>query len=120
MLDQPKNHTDQPDVTTGQRWVEAMNTAASEANITLQFCMMDPVHTLATTLLSAVTNGRATRDDHAGVQRNQPGNGLVLGISGMLHYALGSGPAVTMCGPTPRRAVGWSTSPWLRRKRSSP
>jgi hypothetical protein len=81
------------DVHTGQTWLDGMNGAAATANISLQMCMMNPVHTLATTLMHKVTNGRATRDNHPGQDRTNAGNGLVLGISGMLHYALGIWPS---------------------------
>lgn len=55
--------------------------------------MMNPVHTLATTLMHTVTNGRATRDNHPGQDRTNAGNGLVLGISGLLHYSVGIWPS---------------------------
>ena len=131
------------DVATGQAWVDAMNGAAAEANVSLQWCMMNPVHVLAATTASEVTNGRTTRDNHPGKSRksagegstsfqtmfgaflsispfvaartrrgiysawrpclleadwclrsdvmttNSRGSGLVLGISGMLHHAVG-------------------------------
>ena len=71
-----------------------MDAAAATANITLQLCMMNPVHTLASTLLRRATNGRATRDNHPGQnRRTSTGTGLVLGISGMLHYAVGIWPS---------------------------
>jgi hypothetical protein len=81
------------DVESGMLWLNGMNEAAADANISLQLCMMNPVHTLASTLLSKVSNGRATRDDHAGQSRASTGAGLVLGISGMLHYAVGIWPS---------------------------
>lgn len=39
------------DVNTGMDWLQAMDTAAVEANITLQLCMMCPAHVLASTEL---------------------------------------------------------------------
>ena len=51
--------------------------------------MMDAVTVLSTSTLQAVTNGRATPDN----TRVQAGNGEVLGISGMLQYALGIWPS---------------------------
>ena len=39
------------DVTTGMAWLHAMDAAAVEAKITLQLCMMCPVHVLASTEL---------------------------------------------------------------------
>lgn len=87
------------DVSSGMDWVRGMNDAATSANITLQFCMMNPVHTMLSTMLTRVTNGRATRDNHPGRPRDEradpmnAGNGLVLGLSGMLHYAVGIWPS---------------------------
>ena len=66
-----------------------MNDGAVDADITLQWCMMNPVHVLSATTASRVTNGRATRDNLAGHSRQNAGDGLVLGLSGMLHYAVG-------------------------------
>ena len=51
--------------------------------------MMDAVTVLSTSTLQAVTNGRATPDN----TRVQAGNGEVLGISGLLQYALGIWPS---------------------------
>ena len=53
------------DVFSGQTWFSAMNDAAETANVSLQLCMMNPIHTLASTTMSKATNGRATRDNHA-------------------------------------------------------
>jgi hypothetical protein len=56
-------------------------------------------HVLASTLYSQVTNGRATRDNHpnqtqsTSLNPSNAGNGLVLGLSGMLHHALGIWPS---------------------------
>ena len=52
------------DLATGLAWVEAINGAATTANVSLQWCMMNGVHALATTLATRVTNARATRDNH--------------------------------------------------------
>ena len=87
------------DVDTGNAWLAAIDAAANDANITLQFCMMNGAHALATTQAGRVTNGRATRDNHPhqvqspSLDPGNAGNGLVLGISGMLHYALGIWPS---------------------------
>ena len=53
----------------------------------VQMCMMNPVHTLATTRMHKVTNGRATRDNHPGQDRSNAGNGLVLGTYPVHSYA---------------------------------
>jgi hypothetical protein len=87
------------DLNIGKDWLAAMDAAAGDANITLQFCMMNGVHALATTTVEHVTNGRATRDNHPHLPQStsldpgNAGNGQVLGISGMLHYALGIWPS---------------------------
>eukprot|EP01051_Picozoa_sp_SAG22_P000329 SAG22_NODE_7_length_40155_cov_25.241356_42_plen_204_part_00 len=91
-INQDTNLTRQ-DVATGQAWFDAMNAAAITANVSLQLCMMNPVHTLASTTMSKASNGRATRDNHAGRSRASTGDGLVLGISGMLHFAVGMWPS---------------------------
>ena len=62
-----------------------MNTAAVEANITLQLCMMQPIHALAATELSAVTNGRGTSDNSHGGAADL----YALGTSGLLLGAMG-------------------------------
>lgn len=46
-----------------------MDAAASGNNVTLQLCMMNPAHALASTLMHRATNGRATRDNHPGMSR---------------------------------------------------
>lgn len=74
------------DVTTGMTWLHAMNTAAEEADITLQLCMMCPVHVLASTELSRVTNGRGTSDNsHSGSADLYPlgHSGLIMGSVGL-------------------------------------
>ena len=38
-------------------WLNGMNEAATRVNVSLQLCMMNPVHTLASTLL---TKGKQT------------------------------------------------------------
>ena len=87
------------DLNVGNDWLAAMDAAAGDANITLQFCMMNGVHALATINVQHVTNGRATRDNHphqpqsTSVDPGNAGNGQVLGLSSMLHYALGIWPS---------------------------
>lgn len=89
------------DIYTGVKWFAAMDGAARGANstgyggkgISLQFCMMNPAHVLASSLVYAATNGRATRDNHPGKSRVSPGDGKILGISSLLHYALGIWPS---------------------------
>ena len=61
--------------------------------VSLQFCMMNPAHVLASTLVYAATNGRATRDNHPGKTRVSPGDGKILGVSSLLHHALGIWPS---------------------------
>eukprot|EP00038_Savillea_parva_P003767 m.130016 g.130016 ORF g.130016 m.130016 type:complete len:666 (+) comp11274_c1_seq2:922-2919(+) len=75
------------DVSSGMKWLQSMNTAAEEADITLQLCMMTPVHVLASSQLSRVTNGRGTSDNsHNGAADLYP-----MGTSGLLLGALGLG-----------------------------
>ena len=87
------------DVSSGMIWFDAMDTAAQEFNTTLQFCMMNAVHTLASTLVHQATNGRATRDNHPGTNKDEranptnAGNGLVLGLSSLMHFAVGIWPS---------------------------
>ena len=73
------------DVAAGMQWLTAMNTAAVEANITLQLCMMQPIHALASTELSAVTNGRGTSDNTHGGAADL----YAIGTSGLLLGAMG-------------------------------
>ena len=73
------------DVGTGMTWLRAMDTAAREANITLQLCMMAPAHALASTELGAVTNGRGTSDN----THNSQADLYKLGYSGVLLWAMG-------------------------------
>jgi hypothetical protein len=61
---------------------------AAELNVSLQFCMMDPVHALMSTLVPAVTNGRASKDNVG-----DPERGLVIGLSSMLLHAVGIWPS---------------------------
>jgi hypothetical protein len=77
------------DVTTGMTWLHAIDTAAVEANVTVQLCMMCPVHALASTELLAVTNGRGTSDnDHSSQADLYP-----LGHSGLIMGAVGMWPS---------------------------
>jgi hypothetical protein len=77
------------DVTTGMTWLHAIDTAAVEANVTVQLCMMCPAHALASTELRAVTNGRGTSDnDHSSQADLYP-----LGHSGLLMGAVGMWPS---------------------------
>ena len=49
-------HLTNVDVTTGQQWLNDMDAAARDANVSLQLCMINSVHALASTKLGAVTN----------------------------------------------------------------
>jgi hypothetical protein len=98
---------------TGMKWLRAMDVAAVEANISLQLCMMCPVHVLASTELTAVTNGRGTSDnDHSSQADLYP-----LGHSGLLMGALGlwtSRDNVFTSPHEPNCAKGNCTSPDYR------
>eukprot|EP01065_Artemidia_motanka_P022599 TRINITY_DN267_c0_g3_i1.p1 TRINITY_DN267_c0_g3~~TRINITY_DN267_c0_g3_i1.p1 ORF type:complete len:779 (+),score=186.73 TRINITY_DN267_c0_g3_i1:75-2339(+) len=76
------------DTTTGMQWLKAMNDAAVDARVSLQYCMMYPQHALASMHFSAVTNGRATRDNV-----NDPTRLFVLGLSSILLDAVGLWPS---------------------------
>eukprot|EP01060_Flectonema_neradi_P036842 TRINITY_DN721_c0_g1_i5.p1 TRINITY_DN721_c0_g1~~TRINITY_DN721_c0_g1_i5.p1 ORF type:complete len:770 (+),score=161.41 TRINITY_DN721_c0_g1_i5:67-2310(+) len=76
------------DTHTGDDWLNAMGDAAKELGVSLQYCMMQPIHTLKSTEVYQVTNGRASRDA-VGV----PSFHLVLGMSGMLPYSTGIWPS---------------------------
>eukprot|EP01043_Picozoa_sp_COSAG02_P034822 COSAG02_NODE_2457_length_8810_cov_4.343933_7_plen_1170_part_00 len=82
-------HLTNIDVVTGQAWLDDMDAAAQSANISLQICMINPVHALASTKLQKLTNTRATIDSHPG----NAASGVLIGLSGMLNYALGVWPS---------------------------
>eukprot|EP00039_Didymoeca_costata_P008485 m.112767 g.112767 ORF g.112767 m.112767 type:complete len:859 (-) comp14102_c0_seq2:80-2656(-) len=73
------------DINHGKTWLVNMGKAADKANISLQFCMMNAVHTMASTWVPAVSNGRSTRDN----TRRSRDLVLVLGLDALLHYAMG-------------------------------
>ena len=79
-----RTHVLSRDISVGDVWLAGMDAAAAAFNVTLQFCMMDPVHVLKTSEVRAATNGRASQDAIGDPERH-----LVLGVSAMLHYALG-------------------------------
>eukprot|EP01060_Flectonema_neradi_P036837 TRINITY_DN721_c0_g1_i13.p1 TRINITY_DN721_c0_g1~~TRINITY_DN721_c0_g1_i13.p1 ORF type:complete len:780 (+),score=134.53 TRINITY_DN721_c0_g1_i13:115-2454(+) len=76
------------DTDTGDMWLDAMDAAAEELDVSLQFCMMDPCHALKTTEIKKVTNARGSRDAVGVADRH-----IVLGMSGILHYSLGMWPS---------------------------
>jgi len=74
------------DPDTGMQWLRAMDQAAAEAGIGLQLCMVTPLHALAATELSAVTNIRGSNDNmhaDAGFMYTLGQNGLLLRGLGM-------------------------------------
>jgi hypothetical protein len=73
------------DVTTGAAWLRAMDDAAVAAGVSLQLCMMTPLHALASTQMRAATNGRGTSDNTHSV----PADVLKMGHSGLLLRGLG-------------------------------
>ena len=77
------------DVASGMAWLKALDTAAAEAKITVQLCMMQPIHALASTELSTVTNGRGTSDN----THNGGADLYALGTSGLLMWAMGLWPS---------------------------
>ena len=75
-------------ISIGNLWLSAMDDAAVFHNVTLQLCMMDPVHALQSSEMKQVTNGRGSKD-----ATGDPDFHLVLGISGMLMYSMGVWPS---------------------------
>jgi hypothetical protein len=73
----------------GQAWLNSMDAAATSANISLQLCMINPQHALASTKLKTLTNTRATIDSHPG----DAASGVLIGLSGMLNFAMGIWPS---------------------------
>lgn len=72
------------DTTTGDLWTAQMDAAAAEFNMSVQFCMMNPIHTLQSTRLKQMTNGRATWDNH------REYNGVfTMGQNSLLYNSLG-------------------------------
>ena len=53
-----------------QRWLQGMNDAAKERNISIQYCMAIPANLLSSLTLSQVTNGRASWDYASSVNWN--------------------------------------------------
>ena len=89
------------------------DTAALEANVSLQICMACPAHILASTELRAVTNARGTSDnDHSSQADLYP-----LGHSGLLSGAMGiwnSRDNVFTSAAEPNCAKGACVSPDFR------
>lgn len=77
-------------LTQGLAFLSSMNEAARKAGIELQWCMGSPAHVLASTMMSQVSNMRATGDDSP---RNDARNVQVLGLSALLIGAAGLGPS---------------------------
>lgn len=73
------------DITSGHAWMQGMNLAAKATNMSLQWCMMNPMHVLASTQFSQMTNGRATGDN---TRSNNRGI-LSMGQNGLLFYPMG-------------------------------
>eukprot|EP00035_Acanthoeca_spectabilis_P036154 m.38040 g.38040 ORF g.38040 m.38040 type:complete len:863 (-) comp7769_c0_seq1:47-2635(-) len=73
------------DLKSGQQWLDNMNSAAEEAGITVQWCMINPQHALASTRASRVTNSRGTADN----TRNTATNIEPMGQNSLLYFALG-------------------------------
>ncbi|XP_033764085.1 uncharacterized protein LOC117345186 [Pecten maximus] len=54
----------QTDLTLGERWLQQMNDAAQNHNITIQYCMALPRHALQSLKNPAVTQARVSEDYH--------------------------------------------------------
>ena len=74
------------DLTSGETWMADMDAAAKALNVTLQWCMINPNHALASTKVHQMTNARATSDNcrNAGAADILP-----LGQNSVLYHALG-------------------------------
>lgn len=77
------------DVTSGSVWMAGMDAAAQSAKVSLQWCMMNPCHALQSTLVKAMTNGRATGDNCRGSSNNIAS----MGQNGLFYYAVGFFPS---------------------------
>eukprot|EP01116_Phalansterium_solitarium_P018896 TRINITY_DN5142_c0_g1_i3.p1 TRINITY_DN5142_c0_g1~~TRINITY_DN5142_c0_g1_i3.p1 ORF type:complete len:741 (-),score=235.75 TRINITY_DN5142_c0_g1_i3:178-2400(-) len=76
----------QNDVYNAHTWLKAMGDAASQLNLTIQYCMPLPNHLLQSTTIQAVTQSRASNDYN-------PGNDQwKVGYTGMLLWSLGLMP----------------------------
>eukprot|EP01064_Diplonema_japonicum_P023541 TRINITY_DN33977_c0_g1_i1.p1 TRINITY_DN33977_c0_g1~~TRINITY_DN33977_c0_g1_i1.p1 ORF type:complete len:756 (+),score=94.55 TRINITY_DN33977_c0_g1_i1:52-2319(+) len=71
-------------VEDGEAWLNLMGQAAETADVSLQYCMMYPMHALKSTEVNKVTNGRASRD-----AVGAPHLHLVLGMSSILLDSVG-------------------------------
>ena len=74
-------------VTAAHSWLMAMNNAAVNLGITIQYCMPLPNFMLHSTLTQAVTNARASGDYRAGRMQTN------VGQSSLLYWALGVAPS---------------------------
>ena len=68
------------DLTSGDQWMANMDAAAKTASTSLQWCMINPLHALASTKIHQMTNARATRDN----TRLDGNNILSLGQNSLL------------------------------------
>jgi hypothetical protein len=99
------------DVHTGADWLRAMDTAAVEAGISLQLCMMTPLHALAMTSMLAVSNGRGSLDNMHSDGSYMYSNGLNAMLIGGLGMFNSRDNVYT--NPGPQVGCSWSncTSP---------
>ncbi len=77
------------DVTSGNAWMMGMDNGAIATNTSLQWCMMNPCHALASTQVKQMTNGRGTGDNCRGNSKNIES----MGKNGLLYFALGFFPS---------------------------
>ena len=86
----------QSNITAADMWLGAMNEAAQNLGLTIQYCMATPRFILKSTQMLSVTNARASPDYHPGgnfdSNSDYPPNWAV-GFPSMLHFAMGVYPS---------------------------
>ena len=74
-------------VTAGSSWLQAMSDAASQLDITIQYCMPLPRHMLESTRHQPVTNARASGDYHPGSSQFE------ISLSSLFYWSIGIAPS---------------------------
>ena len=80
----------QENITAADTWLDAMNTAAENLGLTIQYCMALPRFLLKSTQLPAVTNARASADYSPSRSVN---DNWRIGFSSLLHWSVGLQPS---------------------------
>lgn len=89
-------------ITAAHSWLHAMGDAASELNLTIQYCLVEPATVLASAAIPAVTNIRASGDYHPGDYHDAVNhwNTWDIALTSLFFGALGVQPS---------KDVFWST-----------